>query len=207
MAAISAAVAAASVGVIVRAATAPIDAYWREERRKSRRRVAEVFCRNELTALRYYVEVAREGHKQLSEMLPPPLPVPPLVLSVPSTTRGDKHEEGKRVGKAGAAEGEESPVVSTATSQESQSRSRSHLAEVLRSRELSSSSGKSDRTGGWSEHVASDGRVYYYNKLTKESTSTLPEELKLLKEEEARGRERRAAEAEADARHGQRRVG
>ena len=95
-AAISAAIAAASAGVIVRAATAPIDAYWRGERRKSRRRVAEVFCRNELAALRYYVRVAREGHRQLSEVLPPPLPVPPLVLSVPSTTVGGKSKKGRK---------------------------------------------------------------------------------------------------------------
>lgn len=30
----------------------------------------------------------------------------------------------------------------------------------------------------WSEHTASDGRVYYYNKITKQSSWTKPDDLK-----------------------------
>ncbi|VDK18438.1 unnamed protein product [Anisakis simplex] len=34
----------------------------------------------------------------------------------------------------------------------------------------------------WSEHTASDGRVYYYNKVTKQSSWTKPEELRTPEE-------------------------
>jgi hypothetical protein len=34
------------------------------------------------------------------------------------------------------------------------------------------------RAGAWKEHKAPDGRSYYYNRITKESRWTMPDELK-----------------------------
>lgn len=37
----------------------------------------------------------------------------------------------------------------------------------------------------WKEHTNPDGRTYYFNKITKLSTWTLPEDLKAAKEAQA----------------------
>lgn len=38
----------------------------------------------------------------------------------------------------------------------------------------------------WKEYTSPDGRKYYYNKATKESKWTMPEELKKLKESQGK---------------------
>lgn len=37
---------------------------------------------------------------------------------------------------------------------------------------------KTEGDGGWKEYTAPDGRKYYYNKTTKESRWTMPDEMK-----------------------------
>lgn len=47
--------------------------------------------------------------------------------------------------------------------------------------ESPSANGSND-TSDWTQHVADDGRVYYYNKATKVSSWTKPDQLKTQEE-------------------------
>jgi pre-mRNA-processing factor 40 len=42
---------------------------------------------------------------------------------------------------------------------------------------------RADARTDWKEHSSPDGRKYYYNKITKQSTWTMPEEMKIVREQ------------------------
>ncbi|KAL3123820.1 hypothetical protein niasHT_010033 [Heterodera trifolii] len=55
---------------------------------------------------------------------------------------------------------------------------------ILNEIKAESSAGVSNGTSVWSQHTADDGRIYYYNKATKVSSWTKPDELKTKEEKE-----------------------
>ncbi|VDD92162.1 unnamed protein product [Enterobius vermicularis] len=58
-------------------------------------------------------------------------------------------------------------------------------ANASAARTPSSATGSPVTSDVWSEHTASDGRVYYYNKITKQSSWTKPDDLKNPEEKKA----------------------
>uniref|UniRef100_A0A915BGX2 FF domain-containing protein n=2 Tax=Parascaris univalens TaxID=6257 RepID=A0A915BGX2_PARUN len=58
-------------------------------------------------------------------------------------------------------------------------------ANAARASSTGSSGSATTSSDIWSEHTASDGRVYYYNKVTKQSSWTKPEELRTPEERKA----------------------